>query len=126
MRIAPMFVLAKFVEIFSLNGLVGHGIDSTAGFMSYHIAGLKSGVGGGGLASVWYDYGFITFSLFVAFTLKAVDALESAANFGLWVVVVFLSPMNNQMVWLFVILFSTLSYYRNPGERVFFRRLSWY
>jgi len=111
MRIAPMLVLTSYVELFSAKGLFGHGVDSVSSFLSNYIWGVDEGATGGGLLALWYEYGFIAFLFFVAFTMRATLALKSPANFIVWFLLIFLAGVNNQMVWLAIILFYTLRFY---------------
>lgn len=118
MRIAPMLVLLDYVEVFSMNGLFGNGIDSVGHFMSRHIWGVKEGSSGGGLLVLWYEYGLIAFLFFMAFTLKATAALKAPGNFIVWFMLIFIGGVNNQMVWLAIILLYSLNFYRQQAERI--------
>lgn len=117
MRIAPMFVLMDKVELFSFAGLFGHGIDTVSTFMSDYIYGVYEGYTAGGMLQLWYEYGFITFALFIAFTLRIASALKSVANFIFWLLIVFTAGPNNQIVWLFLIVFASVEHFRNTALR---------
>ena len=116
MRLAPMLVLVDKVEFFSLEGLFGNGVDSVSFFMSDYIYGVREGVTGGGLLMLWYEYGLITFLLFSFFTLKTTTAMKSPVNFLIWFLLIFIAGVNNQMVWLTIILLHTLNVYRKRPE----------
>lgn len=117
MRIAPMLVLLDYVEVVSVNGLFGNGIDSVGHFLSRHIWGIHEGATGGGLLALWYEYGLIAFLFFVLFTLKATAALKAPANFVIWFMLIFIAGVNNQMVWLAIILLYSLNFYsRRAGQ----------
>jgi hypothetical protein len=118
MRIAPMLVLLNYVDVFSMNGLFGNGIDSVGHFMSRHIWGVRDDYTGGGLLVLWYEYGLIAFLFFVAFTLKATAALKAPANFVIWFVLIFIAGVNNQMVWLAIILLYSLNFFRQRADRI--------
>lgn len=118
MRIAPMLVLLDYVEIFSANGLFGNGIDSVGSFMSRHIWGVPEGSAGGGLLVLWYEYGLIAFVFFVLFTLKATGAVKAPANFLIWFALIFIAGVNNQMVWLAIILMYSLNFYSRRADRI--------
>ena len=117
MRVAPMFVLMDKVELFSFAGLFGHGIDSVSTFMSDYIYGVYEGFTGGGMLQLWYEYGFITFALFVAFTLRIASALKSVANFIFWLLIVFTAGPNNQILWFFLIVFASVEHFRIMAAR---------
>jgi hypothetical protein len=112
MRLAPMLVLLDKIEVFSISGLFGNGVDSVSLFMSDYIWGLTEGTTGGGLLALWYEYGLIAFLFFVFFTLKTTSALKSPVNFLVWFILIFIAGVNNQMVWLAIILLHTLNFYR--------------
>lgn len=111
MRIAPMLVLIDLVELNSIVGLFGNGVDSIGYFLSSYIWGVEDGFTGGGLLALWYEYGFITFLFFVFFTARATAAFKGPSNFLIWFLIVFLSGVNSQMVWLTLILLNSLRYY---------------
>jgi hypothetical protein len=112
MRLAPMLVLLDKIEVFSVSGLFGNGVDSVSLFMSDYIWGVTEGITGGGLLALWYEYGLIAFLFFVFFTLKTTSALKSPVNFLIWFILIFIAGVNNQMVWLAIILLHTLNFYR--------------
>ena len=116
MRLAPMLVLLDKIEVFSVSGLFGNGVDSVSLFMSDYIWGVTEGTTGGGLLALWYEYGLIAFLFFVFFTLKTTSALKSPVNFLIWFILIFIAGVNNQMVWLAIILLHTLNFYRKKLE----------
>lgn len=112
LRIAPMFVLAEMVDLNSWQGLFGHGVDTVSGFMSNYIIGVPEGYSGGGMLRIWYEYGFITFALFTVFTMRVSLALNSVSDFLFWALLVFVVGTNNQMVWMYLIIFTSIGYFR--------------
>ena len=118
MRVAPMLLLIDRVEIFSTSGLFGNGVDSVGLFMSDYIIGVAEGASGGGLLALWYEYGLIAFLFFVFFTLKTTSALKSPVNFLVWLILIFIAGVNNQMVWLAIILMHTLNFYRQHTKLI--------
>lgn len=118
MRVAPMMVLLNYVEVFSAKGLFGNGVDSVSFFLSDYIWGVEEGATGGGLLALWYEYGLIAFLFFVLFTLKATAATKTLENFISWFMLIFLTGVNSQMVWLAIILLHTLNYYRRGAGQI--------
>jgi len=118
MRIAPMLILLDKLELFSVSGIFGNGVDSVSLFMSDYIWGVTEGTTGGGLLALWYEYGLIAFLFFVLFTLKTTSALKSPAKFLIWFALIFIANVNNQMVWLTIILLHSLNFYRQKSELV--------
>lgn len=117
MRIAPMFVLIDKVELFSFAGLFGHGIDTVSTFMSDYVYGVYEGYTGGGMLNLWYEYGFIIFALFAAFSIRVASALKSVSHAIFWLLIVFTGGLNNQIVWLFLIVFASVEHFRNAASR---------
>lgn len=116
MRVAPLIVLTDKVDLFSFAGLLGHGIDTVSTFMSDYIYGVPEGTTGGGMLRVWYEYGFISFALFVAFSMQASRALSAVPNFVFWLLIIFLAGPNNQIVWLFLIVFSSVRHFELSAQ----------
>ncbi len=122
MRIAPMLVLTELVEIFSLKGLFGNGVDSVSLFMSDFIMGVHEGHTGGGMLALWYEYGFVAFLFFVVFTMSVTAALSGPVKFIIWFLLIFLGSLNNQIVWLTIIILFTLRFYDRRAQALYERR----
>lgn len=118
MRVVALLVLLNYVEVFSFEGLFGNGVDSVRFFLSDYIWGVREGTSGGGLMAVWYEYGFISFFLFVLFSLKATAATSNPANFLIWFIMIFIAGVNSQMVWLTIVLLYTLNFYLLQAKRI--------
>lgn len=117
-RIAPMIVLATHLEILSYEGFFGNGIDSTGRLMSEYIWGVEEGFSGGGLLSLWYEYGFIIFMSFVIFSMKVTSATNSLSNFSIWFLLVFLAAVNSQMTWLTICLMCTVNVFQQEAKHI--------
>tara|TARA_B110000503_G_C7171005_1_gene424288 strand:+ start:7408 stop:8625 length:1218 start_codon:yes stop_codon:yes gene_type:complete len=112
-RIVPFFVLANMVSLNSLDGWFGHGIDYVSSFLSDFLPGVKDGITGGGMFQVWIEYGFICFALFVAFSLYISYKKGDYISIFFWFMLVFLYGVNNQIVWLCLILLFTNNFFFN-------------
>lgn len=117
MRVAPMFVLMDKVELFSFAGLFGHGNDTVSRFMSDYIYGVYEGYTGGGMLLVWHEYGVISFALFVVFSMQASRALSAVPYFVFWLLIVFIAGPNNQIVWLFLMVFASVRHFELSAQR---------
>ena len=113
MRIAPLFVLLNEVEIFSVNGIFGNGTDSVGLFMSNYIAGVEDGFAGGGLMMLWYEYGVLSFALFSFFSIRTMYIEKEPIFFLIWLIMVFIAGVNGQMIWLAIILFTSLRFFKS-------------
>jgi hypothetical protein len=112
LRFAPLLVLSAYVELFSVQGMFGHGVDTVSQFMTNYIRGVPEGYTGGGMLRVWYEYGFISFALFIAFTMRVGGALRSVPNLAFWFLIVFISGPNNQILWMYLIVFASINHFR--------------
>ena len=110
-RIVPFIILFEMVSLNSLNGWFGHGIDYVSGFLSDVMPGLKEGTSGGGLLSLWIEYGFISFGLFIIFSLNTTLRKNHYLTLVFWVLVVLLIGVNSQITWLAIILLFTNKYF---------------
>lgn len=117
-RILPMIILAKMVNFTTLNGWFGYGIDFVSSFMSYQVPGVPKGFSGGAMFQFWIEYGFVPFFLFIIFSIYNSIAKSDYLTIILWVMLVFLSSINSQMLWLTLVLLLTNKYfYKKIKER---------
>lgn len=100
-RIIPLLTLSKTVTILSKDGWFGHGVDqvSKKRLMDYRNSGYTEGLSGT-LLTVWYEYGFISFFIFVWFSFRTCFDRHALLSFVFWFMLVFLYGVNNQIVWL--------------------------
>lgn len=113
-RIVPLLVFAKNVTIFEADGLWGHGVDSGVKDKLVDFSGIGYGKKGiaGSMFSLWYDYGFIAFMFFVAFSFVACyNPRDKLPSMLFWFMLVFLYGVNNQMVWVCISLLYTNKFY---------------
>lgn len=109
-RIVPTIKLIKTVTIFSADGLFGHGIDQLSRNRVVDMSKVGYGNQGvtGGSMTMWYDYGFIVFALWIGFTLYCCfNKKDPFVSLVFWFFLVFLFGINNQIVWLALILMYT-------------------
>ena len=111
-RIVPVITLIKTVSITDMDGWFGHGIDQLTNMKVIDFSSIGYGKKGvsGSMFTVWYDYGFIVFALFVVFSMGACFRRGDALSIFFWFMLVFLYGINNQMVWLCIILLYTNNY----------------
>lgn len=111
MRIVPSIVVAKMTSFSSYDGWFGHGVDFTGDFLSSKIPGLPKGSSGGGMFQVWLEFGFVSFALFVAFSLMSTFRKGDYLNLIFWFILVFMYGINSQIVWLCIVLLYTNSHF---------------
>lgn len=105
-RIVPAIVLIKKVSITDINGWLGHGVDQLSEKRLIDFSSIGYGKKGvtGTLFTVWFEYGFIAFSLFLIFSLSVCFRKGDILSVLFWFMLVFLYGINNQIVWLCIIL----------------------
>ena len=111
-RIVPFFIILNKLDLYSINGLFGHGIDSVSSFLYRDLPGAGYNISGGGFFQIWYEYGFFSFLFFLIFSLKAANSQLNVFNFIFWILMVFLYGINSQILWLCIVLLYTLNYFR--------------
>jgi hypothetical protein len=111
-RIVPLITIFTKLDILSINGMFGHGIDSVSSFLFRYLPGAGNNISGGGFFQIWYEYGFLTFFILLIFTLKATNCRNSIINFLFWFLLVFLYGINSQITWLCIILLYTINYFK--------------
>ena len=110
-RIVPMIMIIKMIDLSSINGWFGHGVDHVGTFLSDMLPGIQEGMTGGGLFALFIEYGFISFVLFVIFSCKTVFNRKNYFNILFWFLLVVISGVNNQILWLCLILIFTNQYF---------------
>jgi hypothetical protein len=116
MRLVPGMVVAKKIGFNSLNDWFGNGVDFTASFISDEIPGLPEGTSGGGMFQIWLEYGFISFALFVVFSFSITCRKRDYLSFIFWFLLVFAYGVNNQIVWLCIVLLYTNKYFYKKNQ----------
>lgn len=108
-RIVPMMIVAKNVELTKLKGWFGHGIDSSEQLLTEtgRLLAAPDKLVGGGMFQLWYEYGFISFVLFVVFSALMCWRKGDWLSVVFWFFLVFMYGINNQMVWITIILLYT-------------------
>ena len=117
-RIIPFIILFERLSIDSLDGLFGYGVDYVSTFLSDATYGIPDGYSGGGLLQVWMEYGFITFLLFIIFSIKFTCIKKHYLSFIFWSIIVFLNGFNSQITWLcIVLLFTNKHFFNSVNQR---------
>lgn len=58
LRVIPSFICLQKIDLFTVDGWFGYGIDYVSDFMSNYLAGVPKGYTGGGLLLYAVEYGF--------------------------------------------------------------------
>lgn len=110
-RIVPMLVLIPLLNITTLDGLFGHGIDYVGSILYLMVPGIEKGMSGGGLLQLWLDYGFIIFLVFTFGSIYFTFSKRNKLSIIFWFFLVFMYGVNNQILWLFIIFMYTVNFF---------------
>lgn len=115
-RILPMIVSVKMINFTSTNGWFGYGIDYLSTILYKLVPGLPEGSSGGGLFQLWIEYGFISFILFVVFSLFITIKKGDYASIVFWFMIIMFNSVNSQIAWLFIVLWFTNKYFEKNAK----------
>lgn len=111
-RFVPAIFIFQKVDITSIDGWFGHGIDYVSSFLYLVMPGTPKGYATGGVMVVWIEYGFLSFLLFLLFSFIAVFRNKKMMPIILWFIFLFLgNGINTQVVWLALLLLLTNKYF---------------
>jgi len=118
LRIIPMLLIIQGIDLTTLNGWFGYGIDYTAIFLSGKIPGVHEGFAGGGLLQLFIEYGFISFIMFLLFSFFTIFRRKDYIGIIFWFLLVFMNSINSQIVWLTIILICSNNYFHKKSNTV--------
>ena len=106
-RIVPSFIAAKNIDLNTLDGWFGHGVDADQKLPK--IPGYPTA--NAGAFYLWYNFGFITSLLFWCFTFYICYIRNDFVSILIWFLSIFVvGGINNQIVWLVITLSYTYKY----------------
>lgn len=117
MRVVPLIILFDMIDLTTFDTWFGHGIDSVSTFLSRMIYGLPEGASGGGLLMLLHEYGFLSFLLFVIFSISSTIKKGDYSSMIFWFMLVFMNALNTQIVWLTIILLFTNKYFEQNKDQ---------
>ena len=110
-RIVPTIRGAQAVGLTDLYGWFGHGIDADV-YAIKPLPGTDSGHAGS--FYLWYNYGFLVSILFWVFSFSICLIKKDPVSILVWLLCVFAyGGLNNQIIWLTIILLYTYNYLTN-------------
>lgn len=100
LRIVPSILCMQQIDLSTVDGWFGHGIDYVSTFMSNYLSGVERGYTGGGLFLNAVEYGFLVFIilLFVTFRL-CYDKNNKIPTILFWTFSVLFVGVNSQLTW---------------------------
>ena len=100
LRIVPSILCIQQIDLSTVDGWFGHGIDYVSKFMSNYISGVEIGYTGGGLFLTAVEYGFLVFIVLVVVTFKlCYDKNNKMPTMLFWVFSVLFVGVNSQITW---------------------------
>ena len=100
LRIVPSILCIQQIDLSTVDGWFGHGIDYVSKFMSNYISGVEIGYTGGGLFLTAVEYGFLVFIILVVVTFKlCYDKNNKVPTMLFWVFSVLFVGVNSQITW---------------------------
>lgn len=110
-RVVPHFIVASNLEIFSINGVFGNGVDYTGNFIHDVMPMLEEGTTGGGMFQIWLEYGLLAFLIFLFYTFLVCNSRHQKLGVFFWFMLIFMYGINSSLVWLTMVLLSTNKYF---------------
>jgi hypothetical protein len=111
-RFIPAILIAERVDMTTIDGLFGHGVDYVSSFLYLVMPGTPKGYTTGGIMIVWIEYGFISFILFMIFSISSIYRKNAYMDLLLLFIFLFLgNGINTQLAWLGIILLMTNKYF---------------
>lgn len=111
-RVVPFIIAADKLDLLSLSGLIGNGVDFTKSFMSIEFPGVKDGFTGGGLLSFALEFGWPLCLTFLYITFKQMVIYKELLTFVFWFVLVVISGINAPLLWFSLFFLSTNKYFK--------------
>ncbi len=112
-RIVPFMRFTKMLDLTTLNGWFGNGVDFVQSRYHTMFVGVKQGaIPPSGLISIAIDYGFLAFIQFVWFSISVCIDKKDIQSYFFWSFMILLISINSQLLWLTLILFQTNKHFK--------------
>lgn len=111
-RVVPFIISAEKLNIFSLTGIIGNGVDFTESFMSIEFPGVEDGFTGGGLLSFALEFGWPLCLIFLYVTFKQMVINKEPLTFFFWLIFIVISGINTPLLWFSLLFMSTNKYFK--------------
>lgn len=104
-RIIPMIACAKMIDLATIDGWFGHGVDYVAIQMSSFSKFFRGG--GGGVLHQAVEYGFISFLIFTGFSFFMTFNKRDYLSILFWVFMCLNEGINMQLTWAAIVFLYT-------------------
>jgi len=113
LRLLPFIVCLERLDLTTVDGWFGHGIDYVSRMMYRQIPGIEEGYASGGYMLIALEYGFIPFLIITCFTFKiCYEKEDKLQSILLWLICCFLLGINIQIAWAFIFFSYTNKFYK--------------
>ena len=100
LRVIPSFICLQKIDLFTVDGWFGYGIDYVSDFMSNYLAGVPKGYTGGGLLLYAVEYGFLPFIVLAIITFHlCYDKGNKIPTILFWIFSILFTGVNSQLAW---------------------------
>ena len=118
LRFVPSIICIEKMDLHTLDGWFGAGVDYTKSFMYQYLPGVNKGYVGGGSFIYALEYGFINFLIYISFSLFACyDKQNKLVSLAFWLFSVLLTGINLQLTWATIVLLYCNKYVRTVSVR---------
>lgn len=110
-RVVPILIIFNTIDFFSLNGIIGSGIDFTSTFLSQEFPGVRDNYTGGGFLSFLLEYGCVIGFYFLYITFNSMVIRNDKISIAIWILLVVLMGINTPLLWFGLVFLSTNKYF---------------
>ena len=104
LRFIPSIVCWREIDLSSLNGWFGAGVDYVETFLYLYLPGVNEGYTGGGAIQYALEFGILNFIIYSSFTFYACyDKQNKFVSILFWAVSVLLGGINVQLTWATIV-----------------------
>lgn len=108
LRFIPTILCIKQMDLRTIDGWFGHGVDYGKIFIHKGLIGVEDGYTGGGMLLFGIEYGFLPFIVIIVFSfIICFDKNNFFTSLLFWILFVLLGGTNNQSTWICIILLYT-------------------
>lgn len=105
LRFIPSLICIDKIDLSTIDGWFGYGVDYVKGFIYNYLPGVNRGYVGGGSFQYALEYGFINFIIYSCFSFYlCFNKQHKIVTTAFWIFSVLLSGINLQITWATIIL----------------------
>ena len=126
-RVIPYWVYIQSINPIDIHFWIGHGIDQAESVSKHLILSskytretidLSRNIGSTNITAFFYDYGFVAALLFIKSLKRIVSDKWKSYEMFMYVALFAVLPINHRTLWLFLMLMTTIRYYKRNESSV--------